>query len=93
MYSLVKEISIEPIEAWSFITKAKSSTVNVNSTFVLWIIEGDYNEKVGNVTVHAELAAFNQNFSTFLKMKHSDREREWRWRTAIYRFNLTVKHP
>ena len=71
MYAYIREISIEPAEAESFIRKAKSSTINVNSTFVLWIIEGGYNEKVGNVTIYADLAAFNQNFSTYQKMKHS----------------------
>ena len=83
---------IEPVEAWSFISQAKSSSVNVNSTYVLWINEGAFSEKVGNITIYAELAAFNQNYSTYVKMNPSDREREWRWRTANYGFNLTVKN-
>ena len=42
-----------------------SSDTITNATRIFAIAENSYTEKTGNVTMFAEISAFNQNYSVF----------------------------
>ena len=91
-FAKIKSIKILPKCANRFLAEKKSSATHKNDTFVLHIKQNDEDEKTGNVTILAELAAFNRNHSTYTSYSHEVQRAMWRWRIAFYAFNLTIGH-
>ena len=86
----VSEVRVVPEDAQLFVKVEISSNIHANTTRVL-IIEGDDdNEVTGNVSIFAELSAYNQNYTIYVDHDLQTRSEEWRWRKVIYGFNLTI---
>jgi len=63
-----------PERASDFVKMVMSSNTITNSTRIFFIAEKAYRETTGNVTLFAEISAFNQNYSVFDSMqKHTRR--------------------
>ena len=65
MYTMTK-LSIYPRLARLFFKETLSSAKQPNSTHILSVAERDPAEKIGNVSMHVELWAFNTNYSRFI---------------------------
>jgi hypothetical protein len=54
-----------PEKASEFVKMPLSSDTITNATLLFVIGENEYRETTGNVTLLAEISAFNQNYSVF----------------------------
>jgi len=69
----VSKSLIVPEKASNFVKMVLSSDKITNATRIFLIAENSYTEKTGNVTLFAEISAFNQNHSVFNSMKKHTR--------------------
>jgi hypothetical protein len=61
----VSKSKIVPERASEFVKMVLSSDTITNATRIFVIANNSYTEKTGNVTLFAEISAFNQNYSVF----------------------------
>jgi len=61
----VSKSKIVPKKASEFVKMLLSSDTITNGTRFFVIGENEYRETTGNVTLFAEISAFNQNYSVF----------------------------
>ena len=68
-YTFVKKVTVVPKTAIVFVKviASQNAITSSNSTFILQIDEKAYKEVTGNVSFFFQLAAFNQNHTTFLQ--------------------------
>ena len=64
-YTYVSKGKIVPERASEFVKMALSSDTITNATHIFFIAKNSYRETTGNVTLFAEISAFNQNYSEF----------------------------
>jgi len=59
---------------------------------MFWINANDPIEEPSIIEIWAELSAFNLNYTAWADYPKTSRERDWRWRSEWYAFNLTIFH-
>jgi hypothetical protein len=69
----VSKSKIVPERASEFVKMVLSSDTITNATRIFFIAQNDFRETTGNVTLFAEISAFNQNYSVFELMRKSSR--------------------
>jgi len=72
-FTFVSKSTIVPETASNFVKMMLSSDTITNATRIFVIGENDFREKTGNVSLFAEISAFNQNYSVFEIMRKNTR--------------------
>ena len=89
-YAFINQVIIEPQSARRFLMDEASSTHVNHDGHLFWITAENQAEIAMNVTVWVELIAFNADIQRYNSLTPTQRNSEWRWRKAMYTFNLTI---